>query len=636
LNKRQARYHPVYGAFALALLILLPFYFLVLQRIPNGAEHYYMLDVGETQTVLNVWGTLHATGYPLYVIVSSALVALLKVFGVKAVVAPAGVSLIYGLIALALIYALAVQLTGKPLLAAGMVVLIGLTRTVWVHQAIAEIYSFGLLFLALLLVIALWKPPIRGRIYWLALVGGLSVFHHRALAMAAPALIYAVWGELAISHQLSAIQRLEAGGWRLVACLLIGLLGFIPYAYLPLRANVGAAWVYGEPNTWQGFWDQFSGREAARFIGAPTTWEGRLANFNLVNTVLVTDLTAPGIIFGLAGLIIALRKAEHRRAAAAFLLSGGFAYGFHVVYYTDILSALILPVVVSIGFGWLFLAEWVLERANHFRFAPRKQASVSEGQSPFSPVMVWLLLVSLVFAAALIGQNLPFIRDLTSNPTGLETIRIANGAPPGSTLMLDWGPRHFAVGVARDVMGELPDVQLVSHKADFKAIVAQGALVTPDFTFYNRQVNWWEEQLGTRVYLRGVAPHLVEIGVTPEVVTELNGTGIQIHEQSLTCSADLLTLKVAWLTVTKPERDLSVFVHLLDGEGNIVAQGDLSAPVFGWRPLTSWQAGEVVRDVYSLRRVVRAERIRFGFYRQLETGAFENVYAFETLVQCDE
>jgi len=94
-SSRSVTHHPslipnhVLG-FGLVLLILLPIYLLTLQTQINGAEHYFMIDVGETQAVLNVWGTLHATGYPLYVMVSSGLVALLRdVFGLSAAAAPA-------------------------------------------------------------------------------------------------------------------------------------------------------------------------------------------------------------------------------------------------------------------------------------------------------------------------------------------------------------------------------------------------------------------------------------------------------------------------------------------------------------------------------------------------------------------
>ncbi|MBZ0281345.1 MAG: DUF2723 domain-containing protein [Anaerolineae bacterium] len=667
-------------AFLLVLLVLIPLYLTTLQTIPNGAEHYYMIDVGETQIVLNTWGTLHATGYPLYVILGNLIVTVLRVVGVSAATAPGLVSLLWTVLALGGIFlVLSRQFSvssfqfpvssGKPsavsgqqsasrisavLISVGVVILFGLTRTVWIHAAIAEIYSFGLLILVILLGLALWpqEPPPnlprtqgrRNRLYWLALIGGIGVFHHRAILMAAPALVYAVWGEFfssqldaknhqlfeTVDHQKPKIKNLVLSTQysilikRILICLLIGLVGFLPYLYLPARAE--AAWVYGEPGTWDGFWDQFLGREASRFIGAPTTSEGLTANFNLVNTVLVTDLTAPGIIAGLAGLLLALRK--HRRAAIMLLLSGGVAYIFHVLLYTDVLSALILPITLSLAFGWGFLAEVVIG----YRFTVISYQS-SIFRLPIKAIAVLGLMG--VFGVVLIGQNYGFIRELTNDQTGLETITLAEGAPPGSTLMLDWGPRHFAVGFARDVLGELPNIRLVSHKADFKNLVTQGALVTPEYTFYNRPVSWWEAQIGATIYLHATAPRLVQITTEREIAGNPPETGIVALEQSVLCTPEAIDLYVSWVAAEQPAQNLSVFVHLLDANGGLIGQGDQSAPVYGWRPVTSWQAGEIVRDVYPLPRTAGAAQISFGLYRALDGGGFENVYTFETAVNCD-
>lgn len=629
--------------FALVLVVLLPIYLATLQTIPNGAEHYYMIDVGETQIVLNTWGTLHATGYPLYVMSGNLLVGLFRLLGVSPAVAPALVSLFWMFIALALIYALALHRLNHPsitelpahsenlagnwkletdnspdtshiahstLLAAAMTILFGLTRTVWIHASIAEIYSFGLTILALLLLMALWRGEIRGRVYWLALIGGVGAFHHRALLMAAPALLYAVWPEL--TRQPRKLPRV------LMVALLLGLLGFLPYLYLPLRANAGAAWVYGEPGTWGGFWDQFLGREASRFIGPPGSWDGLVANFNLVNTVLITDLTAPGLVLGLLGLLIGIRR--HRRAAITLLISAGTAYLFHIALYTDILSALILPITLSLAFGWLFLADWAF----------------CVGTRYIVPLRLGGIALMMAFSVYLVTANLPFIRDLTTDTTGLETITLAEGAPPGSTLMLDWGPRHFAVGFTRDVLGGLQDITLVDHKADFPAIVASGQLVTPDFTFYNRPVSWWETTLGQKVYLNAAAPHLVAIRTRPELSpTPLSETVAPV-EVSLACTLDSINLWVAWGAGERPEHDLSVLVHLLDSAGNVIAQGDQAAPVYGWRPLTTWEAGEIVRDVYPLPRLPDGVNIRYGLYRQAAGGEFINEVVDETRVECGE
>src|SRR5687768_7045911 len=163
--------------FALAAALLLALYLPTLQTIPNGSDQYLMIDVGEAQIVLNTWGTLHATGYPLYVMSGNLLVMLFRAAGVSPAAASALVSLVWGLVALGLIYALALNLAetaanaGKDktlpyrnivgVLAMLVTVLFGLTRTVWVHHVIAEVYTFGLMLLALLHLLALWRGEIR-------------------------------------------------------------------------------------------------------------------------------------------------------------------------------------------------------------------------------------------------------------------------------------------------------------------------------------------------------------------------------------------------------------------------------------------------------------------------------------------
>jgi hypothetical protein len=628
MNRLLLRRKRLVGLLAV-VVILLPFYLSTLQTIPNGSEHYYMIDVGEAQAVLNTWGTLHATGYPLHVMLGSALVSGLRLLGISPAAAPSLVGLLWGLVALALIYILAVHLTAHVYLSAAVTILVGLTRTVWIHQVIAEVYTFGLAMLALLLLLALWHGSISRRIYWLAFVGGIGVFHHRAIFLAAPALLYAVWQEFsARPHQ---IPR------RIIVSVGLGLLGFLPYVYLPLRANAGARWVYGEPNSWQGFWDQFTGREAARFIGTPSSPAGLLDNLQRINSVLIADLTVPGLVLGLLGLLIALRHPERRRTAVVFLLNGLAAYGFHVLWYTDILSALILPVIVSVAFGWLFLAEMILQMAVcgattlgiwcamslHARSLPKA----------VYPIIVFLLMAG--FAAFLIVQNYAFIGGLTRDATGLDTIALAKTAPAGSTLMLDWGPRYFAVSFAQDVLGELPAVQLVDHRADFKALIPGEKLITPDYTFFNRPVNWWQERTGGNVYLRAVAPRLVQISPQAEYAAEPLQPGIRMIEQSLACAADTLVLNVAWATATQPELDWSVFVHLLGASGQVIDQADVFAPVYGWRPTTTWGAREVVRDVYKLPRRAEGSQIRYGLYHQLPDGSFQNTVEYELSVRCD-
>ncbi|HVU10574.1 MAG TPA: DUF2723 domain-containing protein [Phototrophicaceae bacterium] len=644
----------------LALLLLA--YWPILQRIPNGSDYYYMLDVGETQVVLNKWGTLHATGYPLYVMTGSALVMLLRAFGMNPAAAPAVVSLIWGLLTLTLIYALALHLTKRPLIAAGLILLYGLTRTMWVYNDVAKEYTFTMFLLLLLLLITLWSPPISGRLYWLALIGGIAVGHHRALALAAPALVLAVWSEL--------IAFIRKRPIRLLALIGLALIGLLPYAYLYFRGQTGALWVYGSPGTLPGLLDQFFGKEADHYVGLPSTLSGILANINLITSTVFIDVTVPGVLLGIVGLIVGLWTPRHRRAALVMLLIGVAAYSFHALFYTDILAALILMTTLSLSFGWLFLADVLLSLhwSDSFRqggarprpdlsatsrpaspyhgmedvsaqavtsLSLRARAAQRERQTPLAGALI-LIAVCLIFAFYQYQINTPFISSLTTDPTGQQTIAMAQHTPPGATLMLAWGPRYFAVGFARDVLGMLPSIGLADHKADYKAILRQGELVTAEYTFYNQPVSWWEQQIGTPIYLRAVAPDLVQIDTQPELEPADPDATTDVDELAhrIDCLPDMLVLRIAWHAERKPTQDLSVFVHLLDHSGSMIAQDDHSAPVYGWRPLTSWVPGEVVRDVYTLPRKPNADAISYGLYWQRPDGSFDNVITYNLPVEC--
>jgi hypothetical protein len=372
-----------------------------------------------------------------------------------------------------------------------------------------------------------------------------------------------------------------------------------------------------------------------------------MANFNLVNGVLVTDVTLVGLVLGLAGLAVALWNPARRKVAITMLLSGGVAYGFHVLVYTDVLSALILPLTLALAFGWLLLAEWIWKAIEPQRRRESRDGreiltaeAESRGRVLISRVWLGLVVVGLVVAGSavvLVGQNLPFIREMTTNRTGLETIELAKGTPDGAVLMLDWGPRYYAAAFAQDLMGALPTITLVTHKTDFKQLVDvdKRELVTADFTFYNRPVIWWESQLGRTVYLRAAAAHLIEIGTAPKIADVINGQGVGVQQAEVVCKAQTIELQVDWLAVSKPDHDLSVFVHLVDQSGAMIGQADEVAPVYGWRPLTNWEAGEVVHDVYVLPRLPNADSITYGLYRQLASGEFQNEYTLNAAVKCD-
>jgi hypothetical protein len=352
-------------------------------------------------------------------------------------------------------------------------------------------------------------------------------------------------------------------------------------------------------------------------------------DFALVTEPLIADVTLPGVLIGLAGLILALRVARWRRAAGVLLINFGVIYAFNALIYHDPLPALALMMSVSLALGWAFALAAGMDAATRMQHAPSLQGAL------FATAGIALII-------GLIAWNLAYIRDLTRDPTGLETIAQIEAAPAGSTVMLAWGPRYFAAAFARDVLGDLDHIALVDDKADFAALLADGApLITPEYTFYQQPRPWWEARIGSPVYLTAAAPDLVAIKPAPEMADPVPpGDTVMILADALICgSQGPIALSVAWVSPVTPERDLSVFVHLVDAAGTILTQGDQAAPVYGWRPLTTWLPGEIVRDVYPFTDhplAVRLEgaRIRYGLYDQDESGTFVNVIEAERDAVC--
>jgi hypothetical protein len=60
-----------------------------------------------------------------------------------------------------------------------------------------------------------------------------------------------------------------------------------------------------------------------------------------------------------------------------------------------------------------------------------------------------------------------------------------------------------------------------------------------------------------------------------------------------------LSLTLYWAAVSSPAQDYTVFVHIVDRTGRLVAQVDRQ-PLDGRYPTSSWMAGEIISDTYSL------------------------------------
>jgi hypothetical protein len=91
-------------------------------------------------------------------------------------------------------------------------------------------------------------------------------------------------------------------------------------------------------------------------------------------------------------------------------------------------------------------------------------------------------------------------------------------------------------------------------------------------------------------------------------------------------SEEELCLTLYWRAQGHPTRDYTVFVHLVDEEGAIIAQGD-SMPLNGDYPTGAWAPGELMVDPHRVTVRAGAERLhwRVGLY-DLTTMARLPVY----------
>ncbi|HTP09687.1 MAG TPA: glycosyltransferase family 39 protein, partial [Anaerolineae bacterium] len=96
---------------------------------------------------------------------------------------------------------------------------------------------------------------------------------------------------------------------------------------------------------------------------------------------------------------------------------------------------------------------------------------------------------------------------------------------------------------------------------------------------------------------------------------------IKLVGADLNIGASDLGLNLYWQALTQPEHAYTVFVHVLDEQGNLIAQQD-NMPVHDQLLTSCWQPGEQVTDPYTVALSAQAAQrasVEIGLYR-LDTG----------------
>jgi hypothetical protein len=198
-----------------------------------------MFDSALLQAQVNVLGIGHPTGYPTYTMLA-------HLFTYLPVGDPAYrvnlASAVFGVLAVVLVYAAGLKLTGRVLAAAIGALAFAASRVFWSQAVIAEVYTLNALFVALILfVLLLWRERRRdGLLLLAAFLMGLSLTHHITSALLLP--VGGAFALLVKGRSLAQGRLLLKGAGAFLA-------GLAPLLYLPLRAAMDAPLTEADPTT---------------------------------------------------------------------------------------------------------------------------------------------------------------------------------------------------------------------------------------------------------------------------------------------------------------------------------------------------------------------------------------------------
>ncbi len=599
----------------------------------SASPNRYFTDVGNVQDALSVWGTLHSSGYPLFSLMGAFFVTVVRGIGVSPAAAASLFSTVWAIAALVVFYQLIVTWRNDRPVALVVTILLGASWAYWLFASYAEVYSFTYFVVVLALYAAAKADQARKArwLYVLAVCAGLSVAHHRAIALTAPALLLiagpALWREIR-RHPLFAVK------WISLALVV----GIVPYVYLWLRAQQPGAWIWGNPTTLDGLWQLISGGTYLRLIVWPTTLDGWLTTIQRVADIQFGLLTWLVIVLGVAGIVRMLWKPQwhSRRYGLAILVGALVPFVMAIADQTFIginsmaedVPALLLISTIFVLLALAFLLSDFTRPVLH-----------RMGLAFTALIAIWLAV-----------QSQPMVYALTHDTTGRQIIADAQqfvddghfATPPA--FFSPWGGEFWALSYGSGVTGDLKNFDLLPNRANLKDTIDRyGRIYTFSHTLYNWNLGWWRKRLGGQVYLSSADKDIVVLAKSP-ILSErdlpghnptpiaMGDSGIVLRDWAVKpLSAGRWQITLFWQAAAKPDRDYSVYIHASDHAAitdpeNIIAQDDAGAPVDGWYPTSRWSPGEIIRDdsVISPPLDKPAKIVEVGLYTQDSAGRFQN------------
>jgi hypothetical protein len=604
-------------------------------------------DPGELQFVPYILSIPHPTGTPLYILLGKLWSAL-----------PLGPTVAWRMnllaafsatLAVFVVYHIVYAQYERPVPALAAALSLAFGLTFWEQALLADKYAFNALLVALVLYLALrWGRTRAPRaLNLLALTYGLSLAHHRTMALFAPVLLGYVWW-----HERGALWR---DGRRLLRLGALVLAPLLLYFYLPWGESRNLPPGTWHPRTAREWYDYLfdTGRTGLVYVDPDDLGEMLL----FYARTLRRDFTWVGVLLGIGGVAWQFRR---RPADALFLLVNYVAQAFlaanhhvprHWVYFIPSFLIYALWVGEALSAIWLFAEQRWSQRSS---IPHPSTGSGCQPQFPIPNPQISNLLVPVLLAMVILAWPLvPFpkrYRPLRQAHLGAgvldvwrQTLKTGHmgdrigkaiaSVAPDAVIVCDW-EQATPLWYYQQVEGLRPDVQIVYPVERLDEAAALGRPLYLARAHAGLADRWHPSCSGSLIALHPAPAFDLPPDVAPlSVWLQGEGGAFEVagyaYGEATFHPGTVVPLTLYWRALEVPAHDYSVSLRLFDGGGGQVSQMDSQHPVLGTYPTSRWAAGEVVGDYYEFQLPpdLSPGAYQWGaiLYRALPEGGWESL-----------
>ncbi|MEM9776347.1 MAG: DUF2723 domain-containing protein, partial [Chloroflexota bacterium] len=593
LGRRRRNKRINYAATALLILPILGLY------LATMSHNVGFADTFEFQVTAPKLGTVHPTGYPLYLLLGKFWT--LIPFDTNAWRLNFGTA-VYALLAGVFCFALLRDLGRDPdalpnsspwadsAAFVGAVSLLTLP-IVWSQAIAAEVYTLHLLFAAVALWLmfrllsgrASWDRGAIGLTVWL----GFSMTNHVTSVFLIPAAALTIWLTWPTNALMRPTERYRSLIPRFAAYFCIP---FLLYVYLPVRHWM----VNGDRLGWRGFIDTVTAREFSGNLrlNAPFADPQR---FTIVGQ-LINDQWPIWLLAIAAFGVVILFVGRPKFALMLLITLAGF--GYHVLsYYVADLAVFLIPIhlIIAIfcGYGLMSLADGLSEL---FKATNQPTGSLRFGLLTGLPLLVLLpLILTTVEQYPQIDQSADDGREAWARAV------LSQDLDPNSIILAD-SEKHPPLYYVQQIENIRPDLDIkilpdeAAYRAELDARVAGGQTV---------YLARFLPQLAGSYTLNAAGPLTA---VTPKnqfnssiasAIFSYEGIDlidVKLEKQSQ-FDSDLVELRLVWRINETPSESPRVFLRWQNGK-SIFPAGRL--PANDYLPFNGAEAGQTIQDFYQI------------------------------------